>query len=195
MTESALLASRHPSVAAMLVDQVRAKGGQEALRYRDGERWVSLTWQQTQDQVFELAAGLLTLGVGPEDRVAIDANTRVEWILADLAVMCAGGATTTIYPSTGPEGVAFILSDSGSRIVFAEDDVQVAKLQQQREHLPDVERVITFDGTPDGEWVLALEDLHALGAKLQGAPSCNGWVFWHLEHEGELKPLDAGMLN
>jgi modification methylase len=33
--------------------------------------------------------------------------------------------------------------------------------------------------------------IHGLGAKLQGAPSCNGWTFWHIEHEGELKPLDA----
>jgi len=33
--------------------------------------------------------------------------------------------------------------------------------------------------------------IHKLGASLQGAPSCNGWTFWHLEHEGELKPLDA----
>jgi modification methylase len=30
-----------------------------------------------------------------------------------------------------------------------------------------------------------------LGAKLQSAPSCNGWTYWHIEHEGELKPLDA----
>ena len=76
MSESALLASRHRSVAAMLVDQVQAKADQEALRYLDGDRWVSLTWQQTQDQVFELAAGLLALGVGPEDRVAIASGTR-----------------------------------------------------------------------------------------------------------------------
>lgn len=33
--------------------------------------------------------------------------------------------------------------------------------------------------------------IHGLGAKLQGAPSCNGWLFWHVEHEGTLKPLDA----
>jgi len=33
--------------------------------------------------------------------------------------------------------------------------------------------------------------IHKLGANLQGAPSCNGWTFWHIEHEGELKPLDA----
>jgi modification methylase len=33
--------------------------------------------------------------------------------------------------------------------------------------------------------------IHGLGAKVQGAPSCNGWSYWHIEHEGELKPLDA----
>jgi modification methylase len=33
--------------------------------------------------------------------------------------------------------------------------------------------------------------IHGAGAQVQGAPSCNGWTFWHLEHEGEFKPLDA----
>jgi modification methylase len=33
--------------------------------------------------------------------------------------------------------------------------------------------------------------IHGLGKDLQGAPSCNGWTFWHLEHEGEVKPVDA----
>ena len=33
--------------------------------------------------------------------------------------------------------------------------------------------------------------IHGLGAKLQGAPSCNGWIYWHLEHQGEIKPLDS----
>ena len=45
----------------------------------------------------------------------------------------------------------------------------------------------------DGSLVSGAENgsIHGLGAKLQGAPSCNGWTFWHIEHEGELKPLDA----
>jgi modification methylase len=33
--------------------------------------------------------------------------------------------------------------------------------------------------------------IHGLGKELQGAPSCNGWTFWHIEHEGEWKPIDA----
>ena len=60
--------------------------------------------------------------------MAIACNTRIEWILADLAIMCAGGATTTVYPTTTHEDVAFILADSESKIIFAEDDGQVAKV-------------------------------------------------------------------
>jgi long-chain acyl-CoA synthetase len=89
----------------------------------------------------------------------------MEWLYADLAIMCACAATTAVYPTTKSEGVAFILADSGSRIVFAEDDAQIAKLREQRDHLPDLLRVITFDGEADGEWVLSLDDLQALGAK------------------------------
>ena len=85
-------------------------------------------------------------GSGREDRVAIASSTRIEWLYADLAVTCAGAATTTVYPTTGAEDVGYILADSGSRIVFAEDDVQVAKLRSQRERLPELIRVVTFDG-------------------------------------------------
>ena len=70
----------------------------------------------------------------------------MEWILADLAVMCAAGATTTVYPSTHAADVAYILSDSECRVVFAEDDEQVAKLKEHRSELPHLDKVVLFDG-------------------------------------------------
>lgn len=66
--------------------------------------------------------------------------------LADLGVMCSGGATTTVYPTTMAEDVAYILGDSGSRFVFAEDDGQVEKLRTHRHDIPDVRLVVTFTG-------------------------------------------------
>ena len=82
----------------------------------------AVTWQQAGDEVDRLAAGLMALGIEPEQRVAIASTTRYEWILADLAVMCAGAATTTVYPTTNAEDVAYIVADSECRVVFAEDD-------------------------------------------------------------------------
>ncbi|WP_051684122.1 long-chain fatty acid--CoA ligase [Blastococcus sp. URHD0036] len=160
--------SRTPalSVAHMFRDRVAASPDAEAYRFPAHGGWRSLTWRDTAATVDALAAGLLASGIGPEDRVAIVSGTRIEWIQADLAIMCAGGATTAVYPSSSEEDIAYIVSDSGSRIVLAEDEVQVAKLRARRGQLPDVIRVVTFAGGADGDWVIGLADLRALGAEL-----------------------------
>jgi long-chain acyl-CoA synthetase len=154
---------RPPSMARSLLQRVAATPDREAFRYPVGDRWESLDWRQVGERARTIAAGLLALGVGPEDRVAIAAATRLEWILADFGILCAGGATTTVYPATPGVDVAFILRDSGSSIVFAEDDDQIAKLRAHRAELPNLVRVVTFDGTPDGDWVIGLGELEALG--------------------------------
>ncbi len=110
-----------------------------------GERWESVTWAEAGEQVSRYAAGLLALGIEPEQRVGIAAGTRYEWILADLAVMCAAAATTTVYPSTNSEDTAYIIGDSECRVVFAEDDEQIAKLKDHKSELPHLAKVVTFD--------------------------------------------------
>ena len=155
-----------PSVGRLFLDRVAATPRREAFRYPAGSGWTSLTWEQTSERVKAIAAGLLALGLQPEECVAIACSTRVEWVLADYGVLCAGGAVTTVYPSTGAEDVAFIVSDSGSRFVVAEDEAQVAKLRQCRDQLTNVDKVIVVDGLPaasDAGWVITLADLEAQG--------------------------------
>jgi len=152
------------SVARMLVERVNETPRREALRFPVEGGWESLSWEQVQGQAFDLAAGLLVLGIRPEDRVAIICSTRYEWILADLAIMCAGAATTTVYPSTDPADVAYILADSGTRVIFAEAESQVAKLRERRAELPAVDKVVVIDGSSDGDWVMSWSELAKLGA-------------------------------
>ena len=71
-----------------------------------------------------------------EDRVAIASSTRTEWIFADGAVMLAGGANTTIYPSTADDDFGYIMADSGARFLIAEDQKQADKALHQRDQLP-----------------------------------------------------------
>ena len=149
--------------AVQFLDRVAASADHEAYRFPRGETWESVTWRQAGDLVERLAAGLLSLGIQSEQRVGIASATRYEWILADLAVMCAGGATTTVYPTTNAEDTTYILSDAECRVVFAEDDEQVAKLTANKAELPHVSKVVTFDGTTDGDWVIGLDDLAKLG--------------------------------
>ena len=151
------------NIAVLFLDRVETSADAEAFRFPRGDSWESLTWRQAGDLVTRLAAGLLSLGLETEQRVGIASSTRYEWIIADLAVMCAGGATTTVYPSTNAEDTAYILSDSECRYVFAEDDEQLAKLKERESELGSLGTIITFDGTVDGDRVINLDRLAELG--------------------------------
>ncbi|CAB4740734.1 unannotated protein [freshwater metagenome] len=153
------------NLALLFLDRVAKSPNAEAFRFPVGEAWESVTWNQVGRRVTHLAAGLLSLGMTGGQRVAIASGTRYEWVLADLAIMCAGLATTTVYPSTNAEDTAYIVSDSESQVVFAEDDTQVAKLRERRHEIPTVQKVVVFEGEADGEWVIGLDDLAALGEK------------------------------
>src|SRR4029079_12675723 len=124
---TATLTERAHAFGHLFVDRVEKTPSGEAFRYRVGDDWKSLSWLQTKERVFTLAAGLVDLGLEPQQRVAIASTTRIEWILSDLAILCAGGATTTVYPTTTAPDVAFILGDSESVIVFADNEEQATK--------------------------------------------------------------------
>jgi long-chain acyl-CoA synthetase len=159
-----------PSIATMFWDRVQKTPSAEAFRFPVGSEWQSLSWQKTGERVRHIAAGLISLGIKSEERCAILSNTRLDWILADLGVLCAGGATTTIYPSNVAEECVYILKDSGTVLVFAENDGQVKKLVQRRSELPEVHHVIAFDGkgSEDG-WVLSLAELETRGKEYHQA--------------------------
>jgi long-chain acyl-CoA synthetase len=181
--DTSLIEHRARSVAHLFVHRVATSPAAEAFRFPTisvgspvatpsatptatplATPWESVTWAQVDARVRRLAAGLVALGIKSEQRVALASSTRYEWVLADLAAMLSGAATTAIYPTTSEADVTHIVTDSQSTIAFAEDDGQIAKLRANRSALPDLVKVVTFDGTTDGEWVISLADLEQLGA-------------------------------
>ncbi|MDT0394006.1 MULTISPECIES: long-chain fatty acid--CoA ligase [Streptomyces] len=175
-----LIENRPPSVATLFLERVTATPDGEAYRYpvpaASGEGpddWKSLTWAGAAERVHAIAAGLIELGVEAEQRVALASSTRVEWILADLGILCAGAATTTVYPQTNADESAYILSDSQSRVLIAENAEQVAKAVEKRAELPELTRVVAVDpaGVETDDFVITLTDLEKLGAaRLQKEP-------------------------
>ncbi|MGW2044518.1 AMP-dependent synthetase/ligase [Streptomyces sp. NPDC001858] len=169
-----LIENRPPSVAGLFLERVAATPDVEAYRYpvpaasgAGPDEWKSLSWAQAAERVYAMAAGLIELGVQPEQRVALASSTRYEWILADLGIMCAGAATTTVYPSTNADESAYILSDSESRVLIAEDAAQLAKAVEKRAELPALTHVVVIDpaGVESGEdWILTLDELEKRGA-------------------------------
>ncbi|MEV4396371.1 long-chain fatty acid--CoA ligase [Nonomuraea sp. NPDC049607] len=148
------------SIPSLLRDRIAATPDAEAYRVPSGDAWTSLSWREVGERVRGLALGLSGLGAGPGRRVSILCSTRLEWILADLAVLSTGAATTTIYPSNTAAECAFVITDSGSTIVIAENDEQVAKLRSVRKELPDVTGVVVVDGSAsDDGWVVTLDSV------------------------------------
>ncbi len=164
-----MTATEPRTVPALFLDRVGKTPGAEAFRHPVASGWKSLTWRDAEARVRAIACGLGALGLGAEERCTILSSTRIEWIFADLGVLCAGGATTTIYPSSTAEECAFILSDSQSAYAFVENGEQLSKLRGRRGELPALRKVILFEpGTgplpaEDAEWVTSLADLEALG--------------------------------
>ena len=166
--EDGAAAPRPRTVPQLLLQRIAATPDREAFRSpADGEGWRALTWREVGGRVRAIACGLRALGLRDEQRCAILSGTRIEWILIDLGILCAGGATTTLYPVSTADECAYILADSASAFVFAENEEQVAKLAARRDALPAVQRVIVLDAFAGadghGGWVISLAELLELG--------------------------------
>src|SRR5512145_1730154 len=88
------------------------------LRQKSLGIWRSWSWREVDDAVREIGNGLLALGLAPGERASILANTVVEWVLADLAVLCAGGVASGIYPTDAAAQVQYLCEDSASVVLF-----------------------------------------------------------------------------
>ena len=101
--------------------------------------------------------------------MAILANTRLDWVVADLGIMCAGAATTTVYPTTEPEDACYIVADSGSKVLIAENAGPGRRRSPARD-LPALTHVVLIDGAADPAATLAAADAgRPGGARRRGA--------------------------
>ncbi|MCL2736319.1 MAG: long-chain fatty acid--CoA ligase [Propionibacteriaceae bacterium] len=162
------------SLGAMLVERIRIAPDDQAFMYPDkDEVWQEMSWTEVGEQAYAFAAALIGRGLAQEDRVGILAATRIEWALADYGIALAGCATTTVYPNTKTNDVAFILSDSDSQLVVAEDAAQAAKVTGHPELTNTIPLVVVMDGESDGDRVMAWEDFLDEGrAYLAEHPGC-----------------------
>jgi len=167
-------AASFKSFSEMFLHRVSSTPDTEAFSYPDADdTWQTLKWREVGDRVRAIACGLRSLGLDLEQRAAILCNTRVEWVLVDLGITCARGATTTIYPSSIAEQVEYIVVDSETRVVFVEDDAQMEKMASIREACPNVIKVVNITGRGGhGGWSISLKELEEMGRA------------WDAENEG-----------
>lgn len=148
------------SIVGLFEETVKRRGNDPAARFRDGDKWVTRTWSELERDRRVLAAGLLSLGLQPKERVNILSNTSYKWMVADLANQTCGAETVPIYQSNLADECEYIINDSGAVYVFAEDRDQLDKLREKKAQLGGVRKVIAMDDQTDGsEWTIAWSDL------------------------------------
>ncbi len=114
----------------------------------------------------EVALGLLALGRGKGDAVALLSGSRAEWVQADFSIFSAGCVTVPVYPSYPPDLIAYIVNDSGARTIIVEDPAQLAKVLQAREKTPNLEHIVVisgYDAPHPPKTVMTWEMLRRLG--------------------------------
>jgi long-chain acyl-CoA synthetase len=145
------------ATVARVVPAAAERYAATALRYPQAGGFVEMSYGELGRTARDIARGLLALGVKPQDRVSILANTRAEWTLADFGSFCAGAVVAPIDHTNSPEECAYVLGHAESRVVFCEDAEQLSKVEQVRSRCPSLEHVVLLDG--DAEGALSLRGL------------------------------------
>ena len=155
------------TIPAIFWNAVAARGPNVWMRQKDLGIWRSWTWNETGQAVREIGHGLMALGFEARHTASILSNTNIEWVLCDLAVLSAGGISNGIYPTDAPEQVHYLCEDSGTRVLFVEDDEQLDKALAVRASLPLLQKIVVFnmEGLRDfhDPMVISLKQLQALG--------------------------------
>lgn len=105
----------------------------------------SLTYGQVRLIVQDLTCGLQSLGLNPQDRVAIMSKNCPEWLWADFSILCNGAITVPIYPTFRVPDIAYIVNDSSIRFIYVKDAEGLQKIAQGLKDMPSLEKVIVFD--------------------------------------------------
>ena len=136
----------------VIMEQMPAITGDDvALREKKFGIWQEVSWREYHEHVRAAARMLYELGVRPGDCVAILSDNCPEWLYADLGAQSIGARGVGIYQTNPPPDVAYVLNDSGSKILFCEDQEQVDKAVAIATDTPSVEKIVVFDprGTRD----------------------------------------------
>ena len=132
-----------------LVDQVHQRAALEgdgvAMRAKRLGIWQDITWSDYADQISLVGHALLALGIQTGDRVAIHSENRPEWLFGDLGINAVRGITVGLYPTNPAPEVAYLMADSGSRILIAEDQEQVDKALAIEDQCPALEWIVYLE--------------------------------------------------
>jgi long-chain acyl-CoA synthetase len=155
------------TIAKSFLKSVETRGDKPAIREKKFGIWQPTSWREWLQISRDIAFGLHASGFRPGDVASIIANAVPEWVYADMGILCAGGVSSGIYPTDSSVQVEYLLNDSSTKVIFAEDEEQLDKILSCRSRCPTLQKIVVFDmeglsGFND-PMVLSLAEFMALG--------------------------------
>jgi len=166
MAKSAVLTVAD-TIARSFLKSVEVRGDRPAIREKKFGIWQPTSWREWLQISKDIAYGLHASGFRPGDVASIIANAVPEWVYADMGILCAGGVASGIYPTDSSVQVEYLINDSSTKVIFAEDEEQLDKILSCRSRCPTLQKIVVFDmeglsGFTD-PMVLSLAEFMALG--------------------------------
>jgi long-chain acyl-CoA synthetase len=154
------------SIAGIFHNRAQHYRHEACVRYKENGKFTDISWDEMQKRVTNLGLGLIALGVKKGDMVAIFSDNRWEWLVADLAILSIAASDAPIYATnSGPEA-AYIINDSGSKIVFISDQDHLERTLASKGEMAGLETIITFDPiATDDTNILTLDQVMEMGAQ------------------------------
>ncbi|MGH9051349.1 MAG: AMP-dependent synthetase/ligase [Acidimicrobiia bacterium] len=144
-----------------------------AMRKKELGRWRPYTWAEYVERAARIGNGLMELGVGRGDRVAVHSLGRPAWLLADQGIQGIGAVTVGLYPTSPAAEVGYVLRHSESVVLVAEDEEQLDKALEARAELPHLRHIVVVDPRGvrvlDDPMITTLAQLEELGASRPAA--------------------------
>ena len=116
-----------------------------ALRHKKHGLWQTVTWHQYYQHAQSVGLALLNLGLRQGDGVCVLAENRPEWLYVDMAAQCLGMVGNGIYPTSSPKQLQHILLDSGTRVLFVENQEQLDKVLEVIEACPALQHIVVME--------------------------------------------------
>src|SRR6202790_1279952 len=155
------------TIAKSFMLAVETRGDRPAIREKKFGVWQPTSWRQWLQISRDIACGLHATGFRPGDVASLMANAVPEWVFADMGILCAGGVSSGIYPTDAAAQVEYLVNDSATRVIFAEDEEQLDKILSCRARCPSLQKIVVFDmeglGGFSDPMVMSLAEFTALG--------------------------------
>ena len=160
---------KYPTVYSLFVDRVKkyaadAVEPKDVFYFRSGDRWQGISWQRFEEEAFDFATALLSLGLNPRGTVCILMANVPEWPISDIGTIMAGGVGVGLYPTSSAEQIAYIINHSDAEFVLVDSREQLQKVLSVRDQFSKVRHIIALDAETAGD-VINYRELIARGHK------------------------------